>query len=187
MALSALLILSGIIVAFAPTYPVLMAGRALLGIAIGGFWSTAVIMRLLPERAVPRGLAMLNAGNAIAATVSAPLGSLLGDHIGWRGAFFFVVPPSRPGLAVDEHAVASPAAPSRPGNVFRLLGRRQILLSMTAILLLFMGQFWLFTYLRPYCRTLPAIRCGTGLSGSPTAVIREPKRRHSQTKGSNQA
>ena len=84
---AALLIVSTLIVAFAPTYPVLMVGRALLGIAIGGFWSmsTAIVMRLLPAEQVPQGLAALNAGNAIAATISAPLGTWLGDIIGWRG------------------------------------------------------------------------------------------------------
>ena len=43
-----LLIVSGPIVTFAPNYTVLMVGRALLGIAIGGFWSmsTAIVMRL---------------------------------------------------------------------------------------------------------------------------------------------
>ncbi len=48
-----------------------MAGRALLGIAIGGFWSmsTPIVMRLLPTDQVPKGLAALNAGNAIAATI----------------------------------------------------------------------------------------------------------------------
>ncbi|MFP3387031.1 MFS transporter, partial [Tritonibacter sp. SIMBA_163] len=61
------LILSGLMVASAPTYPVLMAGRALLGVAIGGFWSmsTSIVMRLVSEQDIPKGLAMLNAGNAI--------------------------------------------------------------------------------------------------------------------------
>ncbi|MDW9536349.1 MFS transporter [Sinorhizobium meliloti] len=79
---SLMLIVSGLVVSFAPNYTALMVGRALLGVAIGGFWSmsTAVVMRLLPESAVPEGLALLNAGNAIAATISAPLGSFLGLH-----------------------------------------------------------------------------------------------------------
>jgi predicted MFS family arabinose efflux permease len=154
LSFSGLLVLSGVIVAFAPTYMILMSGRALLGIAIGGFWSmsTAVIMRLLPEDAVPRGLAMLNAGNAVAATVSAPLGSFLGDYIGWRGAFFFVVPLAI--VALISLWVAMPSLPSQhragQGNMFRLIIRRQVLLGMAAIMLLFMGQFALFTYLRPY-------------------------------------
>ena len=84
---TSLLIVSGAIVALAPTYLVMMAGRALLGVAIGGFWSmsTATVMRLVPSDAVPKALAMLNGGNALAATVAAPLGSFLGSIIGWRG------------------------------------------------------------------------------------------------------
>jgi predicted MFS family arabinose efflux permease len=148
------LLVSGIIVTFAPNYPVLMAGRALLGVAIGGFWSmsTAMVMRLLPEQAVPKGLAMLNAGNAVAATVSAPLGSYIGGMIGWRGAFFFVVPLAL--LALVWQWISMPPLPPRGragrGNVFNLLRHPQVALGMSAVFLLFMGQFALFTYLRPF-------------------------------------
>ncbi|MCA1406707.1 MFS transporter [Ensifer sp. IC3342] len=154
---SLLLIVSGLIVTFAPNYAALMTGRALLGIAIGGFWSmsTAIVMRLLPDSAVPNGLAMLNAGNAIAATISAPLGSFLGDYVGWRGAFA-LVPLAL--LALIWQSLSMPSLPTRrrkaAGNVFRLLGRRQVALGMTAILLLFMGQFALFTYLRPFLESV---------------------------------
>ena len=171
---TALLIVSGLIVTFAPTYPILLFGRALLGIAIGGFWSmsTAIIMRLLPADAVPKGLAALNAGNAIAATISAPLGAWLGGMIGWRGAFFLVVPLAV--LALVWQWIAMPSLPPRgrkaSGNVFRLLARRQVALGMTAILLLFMGQFALFTYLRPYLESVagfsvPALSLGFLLMG----------------------
>ncbi len=155
---SVLLVASGLIVTFAPNYTVLMIGRALLGIAIGGFWSmsTAIVMRLLPVTAVPKGLAILNAGNAIAATISAPLGSFLGDYIGWRGAFFFVVPLAL--IALIWQWLSMPSLPPRrrsaAGNVFRLLKRRQVAIGMTAILLLFMGQFALFTYLRPFLESV---------------------------------
>lgn len=161
LSLSALLIVSGIIVTFAPNYEVLMVGRALLGIAIGGFWSmsTAIVMRLVPAEAVPRALAMLNAGNAIAATVAAPLGSLLGDFVGWRGAFFLVVPLAL--LALVWQWSSLPALPPRQSkaspNVFRLLARPQVALGMSSIALLFMGQFALFTYLRPFLETVTQV------------------------------
>ena len=50
-------------------------------------------------------------------------------------------------------------------NVFTLLARRQVALGMAAILMLFMGQFALFTYLRPYLETVagfsvPALSLG---------------------------
>jgi predicted MFS family arabinose efflux permease len=161
LSFSLLLVLSGLIVTFAPTCTVLMIGRALLGIAIGGFWSmsTAIVMRLVPEEAVPRALAMINAGNAIAATISAPLASLLGDHLSWRGAFLLVVPLAL--LALVWQWTGMPSLPPRgrkgPGNVFRLLKRRQVALGMTAMFLLFMGQFALFTYLRPFLETVTGV------------------------------
>ncbi|KQV41749.1 MULTISPECIES: MFS transporter [unclassified Rhizobium] len=165
LSFSLLLFLSSLIVTFAPTYTVLMIGRALLGVAIGGFWSmsTAIVMRLVPEEAVPKGLAMINAGNAIAATVSAPLASLLGDHVGWRGAFLLVVPLAL--LALVWQWIGMPSLPPRgrkgPGNVFRLLKRRQVALGMAAIFLLFMGQFALFTYLRPFLETVTGVSVST--------------------------
>ncbi|WKL34172.1 MFS transporter (plasmid) [Sinorhizobium meliloti] len=164
-------IVSGLVVSSAANYTALMVGRALLGVAIGGFWSmsTAVVMRLLPESAVPEGLAMLNAGNAIAATISAPLGSFLGDYIGWPGAFFFVVPLAL--IALIGQWTNMPSLPPRnrraTGNVFRLLARGQVALGMTAILLLFMGQFALFTYLRPFLESA----AGFSVSGLPLVLL----------------
>lgn len=157
---SLLLVLSGTMVALAPDRLTLMAGRALLGLAIGGFWSlsTSVVMRLLPDGAVSKGLAVLNAGNAIAATVAAPLGSFLGERIGWRGAFFFVVPLAV--LALVWQWVSLPPLPASGrrgrGNPVLLLRRRQVALGMASILLLFMGQFALFTYLRPFLESVTA-------------------------------
>jgi predicted MFS family arabinose efflux permease len=154
LAFTGLLVVSGLAVTFAPNYAFLMVGRALLGMAIGGFWSmsTAIVMRLLPADLVPKGLALLNAGNAIAATIAAPLGSFLGAYVGWRGAFFMVVPLGL--LALVWQWISLPAlAPRRDrgtANVFTLLGRLPVALGMASILLFFMGQFALFTYLRPF-------------------------------------
>ncbi|MBB3409935.1 putative MFS family arabinose efflux permease [Rhizobium sp. BK316] len=165
LGLTMLLVVSGLAVTFAPSYPILMLGRALLGISIGGFWSmsTAIVMRLVSLDQVPKALALLNAGNAIAATVSAPLGSLLGAYIGWRGAFFLVVPVGL--LAFLWQWISLPALPSRSRlksqNVFRLLGRPPVAAGMAAILLLFMGQFALFTYVRPFLEQVTHVGIGT--------------------------
>jgi predicted MFS family arabinose efflux permease len=166
-----LLIASGVAVTFAPNYAFLMVGRALLGVAIGGFWSmsTSIVMRLLSEDLIPRGLAMLNAGNAIAATVAAPLGSLLGAHVGWRGAFFLVVPLGL--LALVWQWISLPPLPPRgrraSGNVLALLGRRPVALGMASILMLFMGQFALFTYLRPFLESVT----GVGISALSAILL----------------
>ncbi len=165
LSFSLILLVSGTIVTFASNYLVLMIGRALLGIAIGGFWSmsTSIVMRLVPTDSVPKGLAMLNAGNAIAATIAAPLGSLLGSYIGWRGAFFSVVPLALLALAWQWSSL--PALPPResegPSNVFRLLLRPPVAIGMVSVMLLFMGQFALFTYLRPFLETVTSVSIST--------------------------
>lgn len=89
LGLTAAMGMSGAIVALAPNYFVYMLGRALIGIVIGGFWSmsAATAMRLVPANDVPRALALVNGGNALATVVAAPLGAWLGTLIGWRGAF----------------------------------------------------------------------------------------------------
>src|SRR6266481_5471807 len=161
LGLTLLMVASGAIVALAANYAAFMAGRALLGICIGGFWSmsTATVMRLVPRDRVPRALAVLNGGNALATTVAAPLGSFLGAIIGWRGAFFCVVP-----VAAATFLWQWAAMPSMPpdrrtgtGNVFGVLRHPQVPHGMLAILFLFMGQFALFTYLRPFLETVTRV------------------------------
>lgn len=161
LSLTAAMLLSGVLVTLSPNYLLFMVGRALLGVAIGGFWSmsTATVMRLVAEEAVPRALALLNGGNALATTIAAPLGSYLGQFIGWRGAFFCVVP-----LAAVTFAwlfISLPNLPSRERAsgvaAFKVLRRRQVPLGMLAISLFFMGQFALFTYLRPFLETVTGV------------------------------
>jgi predicted MFS family arabinose efflux permease len=160
--LTGVMIVSGLIVAFAPNYPLFMAGRALIGVVIGGFWSmsTATVMRLVPKNDVPRALALLNGGNALATTVAAPLGSFLGQYIGWRGAFFCVVPLAAVVLAWQFRSL--PKMPSRERSnaaaTFKVLGKPHVPLGMLAVGLFFAGQFALFTYLRPFLETVTGVR-----------------------------
>ncbi|WP_236555149.1 MFS transporter [Novosphingobium sp. 9U] len=171
LALAALLIVSGSVVALAPSYVVLMIGRAFLGIAIGGFWSmsAATVMRLVPEEAVPRGLAILNGGATVATTVAAPLGSLMGGLIGWRGAFFCVVPVAL--AAVLWQAWSLPRLSVSPreegGSMMVLLRRPAVLVGLLAVALFFMGQFALYTYLRPFLEQVTHV----GIGGLSTVLL----------------
>ena len=76
LSLTLMMILSGTVVAFAPNYWVFMVGRALIGVAIGGFWSlsAATAMRLVPDDQVTRAMAIVNGGNALATVIAAPVG-----------------------------------------------------------------------------------------------------------------
>jgi predicted MFS family arabinose efflux permease len=157
LALTAMMIVSGTIAAFAPNYATFMAGRAFIGVAIGGFWSmsAATAMRLVPVDQVPKALAIVNGGNALATVIAAPLGSFLSGVVGWRGAFFCLVPVAA--IALAWKWIYLPSMPGTrqksDGNVVTLLKRPVVALGMAAVSLFFMGQFALFTYLRPFLET----------------------------------
>lgn len=158
LSLTLLMIVSGTVVALAPDSVTFMVGRALIGVAIGGFWSmsAATAMRLVPPGKVPRALAILNGGNALATVIAAPLGSFLGGIVGWRWAFFAVVPVAAVALCWKLFSLPAMKVERVPGsgNVFALLKRPEVALGMIAAGLFFMGQFALFTYLRPFLETV---------------------------------
>lgn len=165
LALTGLMIASGTVAAFAPNYPLFMVGRALIGVAIGGFWSmsAATAMRLVPTADVPRALAILNGGNALATVIAAPAGSYLGGVIGWRGAFFCLVPVATLALAWLWFSLPAlrPEHRQAPASMFALLKRPAVCLGMAAASLFFMGQFALFTYLRPFLETVTRVDVST--------------------------
>jgi predicted MFS family arabinose efflux permease len=157
--LTGLMAVSGAVVALAPSYLIYMVGRALIGMVIGGFWSmsAATAMRLVPADQVPRALAIFNAGNALATVIAAPLGSYLGSVVGWRGAFFCLVPVAAIGLVWQWISLPAMAARERvraSGNVFKVLTTPPVALGMAACGAFFMGQFALFTYVRPFLETV---------------------------------
>src|SRR6478672_809224 len=167
VALTGLMLASLVLVAAAPNFEVLMVGRALLGICIGGFWAlaTAVIMRLVPPADVPRALALMYGGQAIAAAFAAPLGSYLAGLLGWREVFWALTP----FVAVNLiwHLVALPSLPARQGQdagaMLALLRRRYFLTGLIASMLSWGSAFTLFTYLRPFLEQVTGVGV-TGLS-----------------------
>lgn len=164
--LTGLMGVSGLVVAMAPNYETYMMGRALIGVVVGGFWSmsAAVAMRLVPIHQVPKALAIFNGGNALATVVAAPLGSYLGSVIGWRGAFFCLVPVAL--IALAWQWISLPPMQATPGrrssvSVFSLLRNPLILLGMLAAGIFFMGQFVLFTYVRPFLENVTQVDVST--------------------------
>jgi predicted MFS family arabinose efflux permease len=165
LVLTGLMAVSGTVVALAPNYPIYMLGRALLGVVVGGFWSmsAATAMRLVPPSKVPRALAIFNGGNALATVIAAPLGSYLGSIIGWRGAFYCLVPVAV--IALVWQWISLPTMPSANASASasapRLLQRRSVALGMAACGAFFMGQFALFTYVRPFLETVTHVEVFT--------------------------
>ncbi|GAE53151.1 hypothetical protein XPR_2827 [Xanthomonas arboricola pv. pruni MAFF 301420] len=154
IALTGVMLLSLLLIANAHSFGMLMVARALLGITIGGFWalSTATVMRIMPEHAVPKALGIIFIGNAVAAAFAAPLGSYLGATIGWRGVFWGMLP--LVALTILWQWRSLPSMPAQGATslsgIVTLLKRRYVARAMLAVRLGFAGAFSAFTYFRPF-------------------------------------
>ncbi|MGF0537335.1 MFS transporter [Agrobacterium sp. ES01] len=154
MVFSLFLIISNLMVAFAVGLPMLLVGRVLLGIGLGGFWtmSTAITMRLVPPALVPKALAILMSGVSAATVLAAPVGSYLGEMLGWRTVFILAAGLGMATIAVQWRQLPSmrPAGATRLRTMIDVVMRPGIGLGMLAVLLVFAGHFMFFTYLRAY-------------------------------------
>ncbi|KAB2523681.1 MFS transporter, partial [Enterobacter hormaechei] len=104
-----------------------------------------------------RALAIFNGGNPLATVVAAPLGSYLGSTIGWRGAFLCLVPVAIVAFIWQYFSLPNMGGnqgPSPRKSLFRLLHQPAVSMGLMACGLFFMGQFALFTYVRPFLETV---------------------------------
>jgi predicted MFS family arabinose efflux permease len=154
LSLSLLLALSSLTVAFAPGFKVVLLGRVLLGISLGGFWSmaTATSIRLVPASDLPKALSLIFGGSSFASVLAAPLGSYLENIIGWRNVFLFATAVGI--LAFIWQLVALPSLKPRGttklGSMIDVLRTPEFGVGLMAIGFVFCGRFASFTYLRPF-------------------------------------
>lgn len=167
--LSLLQVVSCLLAAFASGMPLLLAARLLLGVAVGGFWSlsASLAMRLVPEAGIPRALAIIFGGVSIATVAAAPIGSFLGDLLGWRAVFMVTAAVAAGSLAWQMLAVPAmpPLAVSRLSALVHVLRRPYMPMGMLGVILVFAGHFAFFTYLRAFLENV------TGLSASGVTAV----------------
>lgn len=81
--------------AVAPDYPAMMIGRIVTAAATGAFWAVASVVAVgLAEVTGPgrraRAMALLMGGLTAANVLGVPLGTVLGQHLGWRTTFWVI-------------------------------------------------------------------------------------------------
>jgi predicted MFS family arabinose efflux permease len=154
LSLSVLLVCSNFLVAYAASFPILLIGRVLLGIALGGFWSmaAATAARLVPEAQLPKALAIIFGGSSFASVFAAPLSSFLGNVIGWRHVFLLSGGLSLAALIMQALTIPSlkPTGKTEFNTLFKVLKKPQFASGMLAVALVFCGHFAAFTYIRPF-------------------------------------
>lgn len=173
-----LLALSNLLVAISASFALILFGRLLMGIAVGGFWTVGGSLgpRLKPGAQAARASALILSGVSIGTVAGVPAGALLGDLVGWRWAFGAAGVISLGVLALLL-TLLPPLASTATRNGLReipaLLRAWKIRLGLLTILLMFGGQFSAYTYISPFLMqvsgiattTLSAVLLGYGVSG----------------------
>jgi predicted MFS family arabinose efflux permease len=163
--LTGTLLLSNLIVAFSHSFPLVLAGRALLGIGVGGFWALgpALSTRLVPPGTEARALSMIFAGVSIGTVAGVPAGALIGELYGWRTAF-------HAGSAVAVLVLLTqmwllPKLPAKQSITFRHLPELLLVpkarLGIFITLLIFIGQFSAYTYITPFLSQVTQLNAKT--------------------------
>ncbi|WP_245661555.1 MFS transporter [Nocardia salmonicida] len=144
---------SNVVVALAPNIVLLLIARLLLGLAVGGYWSMALVIaaKLVPAARLGKAMMIVNAGTTVATVAGVPLGVLLSTYAGWRTTFL-VAAALTAATAVAVRLMLPPIAPSKGvgfaalGSALRAPGVTLGLVSMVAVVA---GHFAGFTYIRP--------------------------------------
>ncbi|WP_375389397.1 MFS transporter [uncultured Amnibacterium sp.] len=143
----ALYSVGNLVIALAPSFAVLCAGRAIGGIAHALFFSlsSAYAAALVPPRIQGRALAIAASGASIGYVLGVPLVTSIGAALDWRAAFGALAIGGV--LAALVTAAALPAATAAEEAARRPRGPRRALIGAAVVnAVAFFGHYALYTY-----------------------------------------
>ncbi|MFC7306387.1 Cmx/CmrA family chloramphenicol efflux MFS transporter [Streptomyces monticola] len=140
--------------ALAPTYEILFASRVVSAFACAGFWAVgaSVAVAMVDKGARARAMAVMIGGLSIANVLGVPAGAFLGEHFGWRSAFWAVAAASAVALVgVATLIPRIPVPTERPQlrQELRIYRDGQVWVQIALITLAGGGVFCAFSYLAP--------------------------------------
>jgi predicted MFS family arabinose efflux permease len=144
---------SDLVAAASPSIHVMLVARAMLGLAVGGFWTFApsVGRRLVTDRVGDRATALIMGGISAGTVFGVPAGALLGELIGWRTTFGILAALSV--AAAVAQLVALPRMLATPTesmqSPFSVLRVSSLMAGLSAAAFMVAGHFAGFTYLQP--------------------------------------
>ncbi|MCT1479603.1 MFS transporter [Microbacterium sp. p3-SID336] len=156
---------SNLVVAVAPNLILVLLARFLLGAAISAYWtmSITVAARLAGPERLGRGVMFTSAGVSLATVAGVPLGVMLSELVDWRMVFGIA------GVLMAVLAVALrwalPSVPAERASSLRLLvdtvRRPGISLGMLGHVLVVLGHFLAYTYVRLALERIPDVDAST--------------------------
>jgi predicted MFS family arabinose efflux permease len=170
--------------ALAPTFLILALTRLVCALAHGVFWSAIgpVTARLAPVGRAGRATALVFLGNSLAIVLGVPLGTALGQWLGWRAAIGTLA--AGGAVCVVALLLVLPKLPALPRDLATRTGAqlrasiaiircRPVLILCTVTAVLVVGHFAAYTYIALLVRRdgglagfgLSALLLGYGVAG----------------------
>ncbi|MDF2659365.1 MAG: transporter [Paenibacillus sp.] len=149
---------------------VLLAARVVSALAHGVFMSigSTIAADLVPEHRRASAISIMFSGLTVATVTGVPIGTFIGQQLGWRAAFVAIVVVGA--LAFLANLMLVPANLRKGANVrlkdqVKLVTNRRLLLAFAITALGYGGTFVVFTYLSPLLHEI------TGFEPETTAFI----------------
>ncbi|MBS1673888.1 MAG: MFS transporter [Actinobacteria bacterium] len=163
---------SNLVVAVAPSLPLLLLARVLLGGALSGFWSMSVTVaaRIAGPERLGRAVMFTTAGTTLATVAGIPLGVLLAQIVDWRGVFALAA--AATALLAVALRILLPSVPAEGSASLRTLidtlRRPGVGLGMVGHVLVVLGHFLAYTYIR---LALERVHEGGTPIGADTVIV----------------
>ncbi|MEU6735551.1 MFS transporter [Streptomyces physcomitrii] len=156
MLLMGLFIAGNTLSALAPSFELMLAGRIVASLAHGAFFGIGAVVAaelVAPEKRAG-AIALMFTGLTVANVLGVPLGTLVGQHAGWRVTFGLVAGLGVLGLAGVAALVPETARPEgvRLRHEIAVFRNVQVLLALAMTVLGFGGVFAAITYIAPMMR-----------------------------------
>jgi DHA1 family inner membrane transport protein len=154
--------------ALAPGYRTLLVARVVAGLPHGAYFGAASLIAasLVAPHVRGRAVSSVMLGLAVANVAGVPAATWLGQHLGWRSAYWAVVVIGA--LTVLAVLTVVPSVPGRSEATIRselgALRRPQVVLTLLVATVGFGGMFAMYSYIAPTVTDV------TGLSASAVPV-----------------
>ncbi|MFI0447230.1 MFS transporter [Actinomadura sp. 6N118] len=163
-----LFILGNLVAVLTADYALFLTARVVTGAVQGLFIAAAFAagLSVVPPERIGRAISIIISGVAVSAALGVPLGTLVGQALGWRGSFTAIVVLSVIALIATVALVPSaPGSGGGAGDQARHAFAPRVLAVLFLTFLVFAALYAALTYIVPFLETV------TGISGVMISVF----------------
>lgn len=168
--LTAVMVVANFVTSLSQSFEIVLASRFVLGIAIGGFWATAIALsgRVAPAHLpIAKATAIVMAGVTLATVLGVPIGTWLNELYGWRSAFLITSIIGAIILILECIFLPrlKPTSAIKLSDLPALFIDPQARKGLVIILLIGLAHFSTYSYLAPFFKNV------AGFNGATISVL----------------